>query len=300
MSNMTKIGGSNIKDNFNAKILAFLANNTIEYTRTIYLGQVMVNEDAGNLNRVKIRIPLIDDIFYKDVSKQEGDNSLPWCLPISSRFVSTPEANSIVIVLLADPKTPFFGRIYLDSVTDISATDLFQKLTPEEQSLSNWLNVQNAFEINIPTPLDEKGYNVKKNTKYKLGIRGKGKNKIELDETKISISQNYQDKNKETSIELTENLDIKSSDEINITSKKGRKKNYHPVFDSTLFDYLEKQNRMIQKIVTILNTIPAIAPIGGPCTAGPNSSQLITELTTLKGELKKLKQIGYSEKITIN
>jgi len=298
MSNKTKIGAANIKDNFNAKLLSFLANNKNEYTRIFYFGQVMVNKDDKNANRVKVRIPLIDDILYKDVTKEVGDSSLPWCIPFNGRFVSTPENNSIVAVILSDPKTPFFGRIYIDAITELTATDLFERLTPEEQALSNWLNVQDALDINIGTPIDN--IDAKANINYKVGIRGKGKNKLVFDKDETLLTQNHKDKNKESFLKLAENSQLETADKIDIISKKGKNKKYHPVFDTTLFEYLEKQNRMIQKIVMLLNTIPAISPQGGPCTAGPQASQLISEFVSLKAELKKLKQIGYSEKITIN
>lgn len=298
MSNKTQIGAANVKDNLNAKLLSFLVNSKNEYTRIFYFGQVVINKDDKNANRVKVRIPLIDDIFYKDVSKEVGDSNLPWCIPTNSRFVTTPENNSIVAVILSDPKTPFFGRIYIDSITDLSATDLFEKLTPEEQSLSNWLNVQDSLGINIGVP--NSNIDAKANINYNVGIRGKGKNKLQFTKDETLLVQNYKDKNKESLVRLNENIEINSSDKIDIISKKGRNTKYHPVFDKTLFDYLDKQNRMIQKIVMLLNTVPAIAPIGGPCTAGPQASQLVSELTSLKLELKKLKQMGYSEKITIN
>lgn len=298
MANQTKLGAANIKDNLNAKLLSFLANNKNEYTRIFYFGQVMINTDDKNANRVKVRIPLIDDIFYKDTTKAIGDANLPWCIPTNNRFISTPENNSIVAVILSDPKTPFFGRIYLDSITDLTATELFEKLSPEEQSLSNWLNVQDALSINIATPIDNT--DSKSNINYNVGIRGKGKNKLHFTKDETLLTQNHKDKNKESYLKLAENTTLETADEIKIVSKKGKKNNYHPVFDTTLFSFLDKQTSMFNKIVTLLNGIPATAPIGGVCTASPQASQLITELVSLKAELKKLKQIGYSEKITIN
>lgn len=297
--NNTKIGSANYKDNLNAKLLSFLTNNTTEYTRMFYFGQVIINDDPNNLNRIKVRIPLIDDIFYKDVDKTTGNNSLPWCLPTSTHFISTPDANAIVVVILSDPKTPFFGRIYLDTITDLSTTDLFEKLTPEDKSLSNWLNAEKSLDINIPKPVNTKDPNVINNPKYKMGIRGKGKNKIELDQTNINIVQNYNDKNNESSINLNNNINVHAADVIEVTSKKGKNKNYHPVFDETLWTYLQAQTKMIQKIVTLLNTVPATSPTG-PCSASPTATQLITELTSMKAAFQKLKTTGASEKISIN
>lgn len=295
----TKLGAANIKDNLEAKLLSQLINQETEYTRILYFGQVISNADPKNLNRIKVRIPLIDDGFYAKVAKETGDSSLPWVLPISHRFIDTPEANSIVLVLLSDPKTPFFGRIYFDCITDLSATDLFERLTPEEKSLSNWLNAENTLEVNIPKPVDPQKFNVNASVKRKVGIRGKNKNKLELNTDETYLVQGYKDRNKESFLKLSDNSTLESANELHLRSKKGKQTEYNPVFDDPLFKYLEKQNTLFQKIIILLNSIPAISPTG-PCTAGPTASQLINEFVNLKTELVKLKQTGSSEKIFIN
>lgn len=295
----TKIGSADVKGNLEAKLLNTLINQETEYTRILYFGQVVSNTDSKNINRIKVRIPLIDDVYYKNATKEQGDSKLPWCLPISQRFIEAPETNNIVLVLLTDPKTPFFGRIYFDCITDLSATDLFERLTPEEKSLSNWLNAENTIEVNIPKPVDPQKYNVTATIKKKVGVRGKDNNKLELDVGKTLLVQNYKNRTKESFLELSEDSTLESANELHLLSKKGKQTEYNPVFDDPLFQYLDKQNNLFKKIIILLNSVPAISPVG-PCTAGPSASQLVSEFVNLKTEFLKLKKTGSSEKLFIN
>ncbi len=296
----SRIAQSNPEDALQGRLVNELYTQKGEYTRVFYFGQVINNSDPKNLGRVQVRIPIIDDIYYINQNKDDGDKTLPWCLPMSSRFSEAPEQNSIVVIALFDPKIPFFGRLFFDAITEISATDLFERLTPEEKTLSNWLNAENSLDINNPKPKKLNEYEVKNKIIHKVGIRGKGKNKIELNEDNITVTQNYKDVDKESLLKLEEADSIlEGANNVHLRSKQGEKTEYNVVFDKKLFEYLEKVNKMINKVVLLLNTTPAKSPTG-PCLPGPNAKDLISEFKSLKADLKKFKVDGSSKKLWIN
>ena len=295
---MNRITGSNFEDSLKAKIVNDTIENESLLSRLFYFAQVIANQDSQNLNRIKVRIPIIDDVFYVDRTKEEGDALLPWCLPISHRFVDIPEVNSIVIVAIFDTKTPYYGRIYFDTITELSNEDIFNRTTPELNSLSNWDNVEKAFGVILNAkPKNTTAYNTQNNTNYEIGIRGKGKNKFVLN-TSSSIWTQNEGTSDYSNIQLDKNIGINSSDLISILSTKGGNK-YHPVFHTPLYDYLRMNFQVLQKIITLLNTIPAISPAGA-CSAGPSASNLIFELQKLAKQFQKLEKNGHSLKITIN
>jgi len=296
----SRIAQSNPEDALQGRLVNQLYTQRGEYTRVFYFGQVINNNDPKNLGRLQVRIPIIDDIYYINQNKTDGDKTLPWCLPMSSRFSEAPEQNSIVIVALFDPKVPFFGRLFFDSITEISATELFERLTPEEKTLSNWLNAENSLDINNPKPKKLNEYEVKNKIIHKVGIRGKGNNKLELNEKDTIVSQNYKDKDKESFLKLAESdSTLEGADNVHLRSKKGEKTEYNIVFDKKLFEYLDKVNKMLNKVVLLLNTTPAKSPTG-PCLPGPNAKDLISEFKSLKAELKKFKNEGSSKKLWVN
>lgn len=296
----SRIAQSNPEDALQGRLVNQLYTQNSEYTRVFYFGQVINNNDPKNLGRIQVRIPIIDEIYYINQNKNDGDRTLPWCLPMSSRFAEAPEQNSIVIVALFDPKVPFFGRLFFDSITEISATELFERLTPEEKTLSNWLNAENSLDINNPKPKKLNEYEVKNKVIHKVGIRGKGNNKLELNEKDTILSQNYKDTEKESFLKLAEtDSTLEGADNVHLLSKKGEKTEYNIVFDIKLFEYLDKINKMINKVVLLLNTTPAKSPTG-PCLPGPNAKDLISEFKSLKAELKKFKNNGSSKKLWIN
>src|SRR4051812_13849255 len=100
---------SNIEDHLKGKILENAFDKKDGYTRVFYYGQVINTKDPKNCNRIQVRIPVIDDNAYLDKKKSQSENDklLPWCSPLSRNFIATPEHNSVVIVALMDPKTPY-------------------------------------------------------------------------------------------------------------------------------------------------------------------------------------------------
>ena len=296
---MNLISTTKLQEIIENKVLNYALKNIEEYSRTIYFGQVVVTDDPKNLNRVKVRIPVIDDIFYLSPStKEQGNEKLPWVLPQSSRFIETPDNGSIVAVFISDSKTPYFGRFIHNAYTGITTDELFNSLTTDQKISNNWLIVDQAHEINIPKPKTDNEYNSGSTINYKVGIRGKDNNRVVLDQGSINIVQNLGLDN-ESSIDLTKDIDINASDIINILSQKGTSDTFHPVFDLKLWDYLESTMRLAEKIIILLNTTPATSPTG-PCVAAPKAKKLITELKELKKDLKKLKKEGSSAKIYIN
>lgn len=296
---MNRITGSNYEDSLKAKIVNTTIYDQSLHSRIFHFGQVINNIDPQNLNRIKIRVPIIDDVFYVSKSKDEGDVALPWALPTSHRFIEIPEVNSIIIVAIIDPKTPYYGRVYFNAITDFSTQDIFTRTTPEINSLSNWTNVEKAFKVTLNSkPQNPTSYNATANIDYRQGIRGKGNNKFELLQTSSMWAQN-EGTDDYSYVELSNNIDIQSSNEINILSSEGYSTHYNPVFHTPLYNYLGSNFQMLQKIVTLLTTIPALSP-SGQCMPAPNANQLISSLQSLGKDLQTLKQNGNSIKISIN
>lgn len=296
---MNRITGSNYEDALKAKVVNDTIYTESLHSRIFHFGQVINNIDPQNLNRIKVRIPVIDDVFYVNKTKDDGDSDLPWSLPISHRFIDIPEVNSIIIVAIIDPKTPYYGRVYFDAITEFSTTDIFSRTAPEINSLSDWTNVEKAFKVTLNSkPKNSTAYNAKENVDYRTGIRGKGKNKFELLQTSSMWSQN-EGTSDYSYVQLSKDINIQSSNLINLLSSKGYSTHYNPVFHTPLYDYLQSNFQMLQKIVIILTTIPALSPTG-KCMPAPNAEQLIPALESLGKDFVHLKNIGNSQKISIN
>ena len=299
-----RIQKSDINEYFDSELINRIFDENKNYTRVFYPGIVINNNDPKNSNRIQVRIPFIDDTYYLNVSQTDGNKLLPWCSPISRNFISTPEQNSIIIVGLFDPITPYWGRMYFDGITDLNNKDLFDytRLTPEINTYNNWNNIQLAQNMNIKSiPKNANQYNTNNNVKYKIGLRGKGNNRITLDNNSISIYQNENTSN-QSMLEFTNNIDINAANNINITSKIGNNTNYHPVFDQPLYNFLSLQNNLIKSIIQTLISVPALQSNTVPCIPSPEATALMTPLLNLYEQFNKLKLpgSGASKQIFIN
>lgn len=299
MALKSRVASSNPEDAFQGAWLDKLLEQNSNFKRIFYFAQVINNVDESNLNRIQVRIPVIDDVFYQNIDKGGGDAALPYCLPFSSRFLETPENNQIIVVAVFDVNTPYYGRIYFDSITGLSATDLFDQLTPEEQYLSDWLNAENTISSIVPKPKSSNEFNVQNNVDFVMGIRGKGNNKVELDDVSVHISQNDKNPKTESFIDFKENTTLEAAVELHMRSKKGTNVEYHPVFDQKTYDYMDAMMKMMEKIILVFNSTPAISP-SGPCLPSTQGQKLINELMTLKQQLSTFKKIGASKELFIN
>lgn len=303
---MDRVAASNLDTYIKGKIIDNAVDKREQYTRIFYYGIVINNDDPKKANRIKVRIPFLDDNFYlNETEKSVGDDLLPWCMPVNRNFISTPENNSIVLVALMDPKTPYWGRIYMDSVTGLSEKDIFDstRLVPEEDTYNNWTNAeagQNIILKNKPSKANE--FNVQNNVKYDMGIKGKGKNRVTLKEDSIEIYQNEKNNKKESMLIINEDIKMESSSNIQIISKKGGTK-YHPLFDDPVYNYISEMNNMIRSIVMTMNSTPSLCNVNmAPNLPSPSAVQLITSLQQMFVKFNKLKQPGQgaSKYIQIN
>lgn len=267
----------------------------------IVFGVVVVNIDPLNANRVKVRIPKVDDSYFTDSKNEDAYNNLPWCLPISRNFISTPEINTIVAVEFLNTKTPSIGRIYIDCITDLSDTDLFNidRLREEFATYMNFENVESA----INTKIQRSGntdYSANENVEYNIGIRGKGENKVLLKKNEIELSQGQGDY--ESVINIGTNIFIKASSDVGILSNKGGT-HYHPVFHKPMYDYISQLNGLLKSIVMIQSTIPSICSgCGLPNTPNPSTQDLIQQIIKLYKSFIQLKidGNGHSKYVWVN
>lgn len=302
---MDRIRMANPEDWIKGKMLDGAIDKREQSTRIFYYGYVINNNDPKNSNRIQVRIPFLDDNFYNGRTKDEGDKVLPWCSSFSRNFIATPENKSVVIVALMDPKAPFWGRIYIDSIPELSATDIFDssRLIPETKTYENWNNIELHHNIFLKSkPQQPKEFNAKENVKYPMGIRGKGKNRLMLGKDSTEIYQNEAQGKKESFLKFTQNVHLEAGDEMFLLSKQGGT-HYHPVFDQPLYSYLTTMNDMIRQIVTVQNTLPSLCNINMlPNLPSKEAKQLVPKLAAMYAKFNKLKLPGQgaSKKITIN
>jgi len=300
-----RIRTSNIDDFIKSRILDYAVDRKENNSRVFYYGQVINNTDPKNANRIQVRIPQLDDTFYLNRTKAAGDKVLPWCSPISRNLLAIPENNSIVAVALLDPSTPYWGRIFLDSFTDLNDKDIFDssRLNPETATYNNWDNVENIHNIIMKNrPKNDNDYNSSNNVDYSLGIKGKGNNKVLLGSDNVYIVQNEGVSGKQSMLTFTNNVNLTAANTLELLSSQGNSTHYHPVFDKPLFDYISKMNSLIKSIITLLNGVPALMSNGSPCVPSPDAVSLIPSLTDMYAAFNSLKIAGNgaSAKISIN
>jgi hypothetical protein len=275
--------------------------------RTFHIGEVISSEDGGNANRLRVRIPLLDDVFYLDednvLQDDIGDDILPWCNPANNRFIDTPEEGSLVLVGLMNPLTPFIGRIWFSAITLENVESVFnvENLTKEYNEEDNWEMLEKDYGMTISAAPLRRNKKWKKSGKgkinYKTGIKGKDKNKLVFDEKKTTLIQNEKEQ-KETYIELTENL-VMMAGQLEIVSRDSKRRE-EPVFAKPLFDFIQSQNTLIQGIIQLLATIPGVGNLGINVVPAPDAAKLVTQYAQLVIKFNELKIKGKSDYIKIN
>lgn len=279
--------------------------------RVFYFGQVIDSEDPDNANRIRVRIPLIDDAFYYndsgELTNTEGHDKLPYCIAAHGRYVESPENGSVVLVGLMDPSSPFAGRIWFAASNELSSTDLFDKerLNEEIDSNTAWENVEESIGVNYNnTPGKGNRSSIqskKKKVNYKVGLRGKDKNKLLFEEGKTTLVQNEGENNDESKIELTEKF-ISNAKEFEFLANQSNKK-HQPVFADPLFTFMQSQLNLLNQIITLLNTSPGTTTYpGSPVSPSPSAPSIQASYQKLTLDFNKLKQKGegHSKYITIS
>lgn len=311
MSRQGRIPTSRPEDLVKTKITDMIVSGSSPgKNRTFYFGQVVDSIDPKNANRMRVRIPLLDDVFYLDdkgqLSETAGHDKLPYCISAHGRYVEMPENGTTVLVGLMDPSNPFLGRVWFTAVEELSDTDLFDKsrLKEEPDPSVAWPNVEKAVNVRYNNTPGVRGraaiQSKKKQTNYKVGIRGKSKNKVLLDEKKIVIMQD-EGESTESSIEVAKNLLIHASDEIEILSDKNSNK-YAPMFGDPNYKFQQSLLSLINQIVTLLNSSPGTGNLGYPVAPAASAAAIQVAYQKLNVDFKKLKQKGqgHSKQIKIN
>jgi len=316
IENNSRVASSNSKSFLETKLTDLILKENINSNQSFYFGDVIDSVDDENGNRLRVRIPILDDVFYYDdqgnMQEKIGDDLLPWCVPFDSRFIHTPENGSVVLVVLFNPDTPFLGRMWFAPFSGNSQNnEIFnvERLKEEVVNKRAWELAEKNSGVRYnfsPTNSNRKEVDTKKKKiNYKIGIRGKSKNKLLFDEKSTTLVQNENDSN-ESKIVLDEKAKI-TSKEIDILSTNSKKKE-NPVFAKPMFQYETKLLTIIQAILTTLSSVPALSTgpaclvPSSPLTPNPAFNTILSQVIQLKSELEKLKLPGNgsSKYITIN
>lgn len=274
-----------------------LGGEEIPAGRVLHFGQVISSNDPQNANRLRVRIPLLDDPFYVDDSgnivEGIGDDSLPFCLSSNNRVIDTPENGSVVVVALFDPLSPYLGRVWLCAVPELNSTDIFDSTRLKgELELQKWQNAENSVGVRFNNSPELRGRQAirskQRQVNYKTGLRGKDKNKLLFDQGITTLVQN-ENLNTLSKLELTQDVLLTAKNlELVSTNSSTR---HDPVFADPLFKYLDSVNSLLQNIISVMTTVPSTFA-GIPNTPSPQALQLPAKITQLKGKLTKLKQPG--------
>ena len=263
-------------------------------------GIVVSNKDPKNNKRIKVRIPVIDDHHFRD--DKDGTDNLPWCLPINKRLVDIPDEKTTVLVFNFSLQDNSKCRIYMDVFDLLDDKDMFdaERLTTDAEN--NWQDAEKLIgrKYDVSETLKDKNYKTKGNNPEKrVGLKGKGKNSIILDEDNISAVQNKGEKN-ESNLILSEKFQVTPYKEIELLSKKSKKKK-KPIFAEDFTNFKDAEIAFFDALEKLLTTQPATATVAGaPCIAGPTAPTISVALQKLKLQYQKFKQEGISQNILIN
>jgi len=273
-----------------------MASGTDNSSFPFFLGQVMNSIDPENVNRIQVRIPIIDDIFYINddgvkVDDESYDSELPWCMPSDNHFINTPENNSVVLVALFNRNTPYNGRVWITAFEELSNKNLFDVSKLKKESF-DWENAENTIETAFDNSPGLRGREAWKqrsyDINYKVGIKGKDKNKLLLDQGKSILIQN-EGTSDESKIELTSDMNMKAKNFTLLSSQSNEK--FEPPFAKPLYDHLEEIEDLIEQILRTLIISPGMAG-QVPVVANPTFNTNLTSLMQLKVKLAQLKQPG--------
>jgi len=290
-----RLTSSNPQDKLRTFLVDSLTSGQSTYNFPFFLGQVVNSKDPLNANRIQVRIPLIDDVFY--LNEENGlieddslkDKELPWCISSNNRFINTPENNSIVLVALFNRDNPFSGRVWLTAFEELSNQSLFSKLGKES---FDWNNAEDTIETaydSTPGLRNKEGWKERSyDVNYKVGIRGKNKNKLLFDKDVTVLVQN-EGLNNESKIELGDSMKLKSKSFEILSSLSNE--NFSPVFAEPLFNHLDRLESCINQILVTLISSPGVAA-GTPVVANPVFGSIKTNLIQIKQDLAQLKLAG--------
>lgn len=292
MPDLTRTLSSNPEDKLRTRIAKLIGTNHLTSIGLPFqFGQVT---EVDTRDRIKVRVPLLDD--------ELDDEELPWCLPMNNRQTGSPEVNSAAIIGIWDPKHPYV-RFWFTAVTDDSLSDLLSSSSLKEElddPEKIWSNIQKLTEMVFGHfPDGKKRAYIKSKSKkinYKLGIRGKSKNTLFFEESKTTLVQNLAqgDESKlvlsDKAELLAKNLDLLSTNSINTE---------RPVFADPLFLFMSQQLALLQTIVQVLTSVPALF-LGIPCVKSPASDPLEGMMSSLQTSFSQLKITGKSKYIKIN
>lgn len=293
---MDKLANFNIKGKILEKLVTPEKNNS---TNDIIMpGVVVSNYDPQNNKRIKVRIPIVDDHYF--VNNKDGIDDLPWCLPINKRFVDVPDEKTTVLIITFNVGNSKKCRLYLDVFDIIDNIDIFEpeKLIIDKEN--NWEDAEKQIGREYQTGNDLEKYKYKNNKKEKrVGIKGKFKNDIILDEKEIILHQN-KGENNESNLILGEKFKVNAYKELELLSKKSNKKK-KPIFAEDFLDLFKSTIDLLSAIEKILTTSPSTSTAPGTLSAAnPASSVITTSLQSLKLQYENFKIKGISENILIN
>jgi hypothetical protein len=300
---------SNPGDTIATTIIDNMASKNNTPLPVFYFGQVVSVTDKKNANRIKVRVPLLDNtLYYNDkgqLEEEKGDDKLPWCIPALGRFIETPEVNSVVLVALLNVSSPFNGRIWFTPVKDLTSKKIFEDLKAEIEGEDAWKLVEDSTEIfhkEYPNKSGNKIKNKKSSVNFLVGIKGKSNNRLTFDENDTTLIQG-EGKSDEAKLILSKLIELKGKN-LNILSTSSTTE-HRPVFADPLFEYLTDTQNILTQISTLLSTTPGslILPVpGSPIGPSPAAAAIVSATTSATASLEKLKipGNGKSKYIKIN
>lgn len=300
-----KLQGVNIVD----KVKKSIADNllkTNEKMNHIFEWGVVVAYDEENANRIKVRIPILDDHFFKSKNVEDDIKKLPWCVPSNKRIIETPEVGSVVLVGLFSIQDVFNGRIWFDVIDYVDSNvkdDDVKRLDVNPTGKKGWEEMEKVVKrkYNVAPGVRNGDEFKTKNQKAvkKVILKGKSKNALILDEKSTKIIQNKGDK-EESFIDVTENVEVSSSDHIKILSKKSTRKE-KPIFAQNFIDLFQKTLDFNQLLVQLLTAGAGNTTVqGAPITPSTQVPSLLQKQIAIQTEFEKFKQQGVSSNIDIN